>query len=234
MEVYLITNMGKYLPGNVWHFYGRINALKEAGGSLPIASFTVLLEPLLTVAVAMAIALSGWTLNWQGNLSTQLGWGWALLSMVAIFGIIHPRLFNPIMARVSQFKKEAGNTAAIQLNFYPWWPMMGAFAFLGLRAAGFILALLALMPIGLVQLPQLFSAFSFAWVLGVIIPGAPGGIGVFETTALELLQHDFAIGPLLSSLALFRVISILAEMSGAGLAIVSQQLGKVGSRNLLQ
>ena len=230
IDVYLITNMGKYLPGNVWHFYGRINALKAAGGSLPIASFTVLLEPLLTVAVAMAIALVGWTLSWQGQLMTGTVLVSAILSVVVIFGGIHPRVLNPLIAKISQFKHTPADTSPIRLKVYPWWPVIGAFSFLGLRTMGFLLTLFALMPVALTQLPQLFSAFSFAWVLGVIIPGVPGGIGVFETAALELLHNDFAMGPLLSSLALFRVVSLLAEMSGAGLAMISEQVGSITKR----
>ncbi|MHC5733058.1 MAG: UPF0104 family protein, partial [Nostoc sp.] len=31
IQVYLKTNIAKYLPGNVWHYYGRIMAAKGAG-----------------------------------------------------------------------------------------------------------------------------------------------------------------------------------------------------------
>ncbi|MFO5475383.1 MAG: UPF0104 family protein, partial [Dolichospermum sp.] len=30
IQVYLKTNIAKYLPGNVWHYYGRIIAAKNA------------------------------------------------------------------------------------------------------------------------------------------------------------------------------------------------------------
>ena len=30
IQVYLKTNIAKYLPGNVWHYYGRIMAAKNA------------------------------------------------------------------------------------------------------------------------------------------------------------------------------------------------------------
>ncbi|WP_354635191.1 hypothetical protein [Planktothricoides raciborskii] len=38
------------------------------------------------------------------------------------------------------------------------------------------------------------SAFSFAWLLGLVLPGAPGGIGIFEATAIALLQNNFPPG----------------------------------------
>ena len=44
---YLITNISKYLPGNVWHFVGRVKAIQKAGDDLPTATVTVVIEPLL-------------------------------------------------------------------------------------------------------------------------------------------------------------------------------------------
>jgi glycosyltransferase 2 family protein len=66
----------------------------------------------------------------------------------------------------------------------------------------------------------IFSAFSFAWMLGLVVPGAPGGIGVFEATAIALLNSQIPTGTIIGGVALYRMISILAEVSGAGLARV--------------
>jgi glycosyltransferase 2 family protein len=62
-----------------------------------------------------------------------------------------------------------------------------------------------------------------AWLLGLILPGAPGGLGVFEATALALLDNTFSSGLILSSVAVYRVISILAEAGGAGLAVLDER-----------
>jgi uncharacterized membrane protein YbhN (UPF0104 family) len=40
----------------------------------------------------------------------------------------------------------------------------------------------------------LLGAFSLAWLLGLVVPGAPGGLGVFEATAIALLQQRFSGG----------------------------------------
>jgi hypothetical protein len=72
----------------------------------------------------------------------------------------------------------------------------------------------------------MLSAFSTAWLLGLIVPGAPGGIGVFEVTAIALLDRHFSPGLLLSIVALFRVVSILGEVIAAGMATLSDRLEK--------
>ncbi|MGB3559771.1 MAG: hypothetical protein WBA24_14635, partial [Geitlerinemataceae cyanobacterium] len=70
--------------------------------------------------------------------------------------------------------------------------------------------------------PQLVGAFSLAWLLGLILPGAPGGLGVFEVAVLALLDGSFSSGELLSAVAIYRVVSILAEVGGAGLAYLDE------------
>jgi glycosyltransferase 2 family protein len=79
------------------------------------------------------------------------------------------------------------------------------------------------MPLSIESIPLLFTAFSLAWVLGLIIPGAPGGLGVFEVTAISLLQHSFSTGAVISAIALYRLISIIAETTGAGLASIGRK-----------
>src|SRR4028119_738424 len=59
VKTYLKTNIGKYLPGNVWHFYGRIAAAKTAGIPIAAATLSVLMEPLLMATAALVIALMG-------------------------------------------------------------------------------------------------------------------------------------------------------------------------------
>ena len=35
------TNIAKYLPGNIWHYYGRIEAIYQVGNSVDAASCSV-------------------------------------------------------------------------------------------------------------------------------------------------------------------------------------------------
>ncbi|RMF21045.1 MAG: UPF0104 family protein, partial [Cyanobacteria bacterium J083] len=81
--------------------------------------------------------------------------------------------------------------------------------------------LVAFMNINYQLILPLLSAFSFAWLLGLIVPGAPGGVGVFEATIIALLNPQFFPPAIvLSSVVIFRLISILAEVLAAGLAVL--------------
>jgi hypothetical protein len=215
IQVYLKTNLAKYLPGNVWHFSGRIWAVTDAGGSLGAATVSVLLEPLLMAAAALLIALLG---------AQQQNWGLQVLSLAVILLGVHPRILNLIIQLFSRFKGKATDAAVFQIKHYPLLPLLGELVFLGLRGTGFLFTLLAVTSVSSSQTALVFSAFSFAWLLGLIIPGAPGGIGVFEATAIALLDQHFSGGLLLSAVALFRLVSILAEAVAALLATLSDRL----------
>ncbi len=223
IRVYLTTNLAKYLPGNVWHFYGRVIAAKNAGFSVEAATLSVVLEPLLMAAAALAIAL---TTGSRTSGITQL------LCLSAVLIAIHPRFLNPLLQLASRLKKKPQDTQAVefkqavqiqqplQIRRYPFLPLLGEAGFVALRGLGFLLTLSALSPIAPTQIPLIFSAFSFAWVLGLVVPGAPGGIGVFEATAIALLGSQLPTGTIIGGVALYRMISIFAEVIGAGLARV--------------
>ena len=87
-----------------------------------------------------------------------------------------------------------------------------------------MLTILAFNSIEFNQILLIFSAFSFAWLLGLVVPGAPGGVGVFEATALALLEQKFAPAIVLSAVAFYRLISVLAETFAAGLAWLKQKI----------
>ena len=223
LQVYLKTNVAKYLPGNVWHYYGRIWAVTKAGGSLSAATISVLLEPLLMAAAALLIALTGSQLGWLDMQGDTRIWGLQILGLAGVLLAVHPKILNPVLQLLRRFKGKATDTEGFQLDHYPFVPLLGELGFVGLRGAGFLVTFFTLSTVNPNQIPLLLSAFSLAWVLGLVIP-TPGGLGVFETTVLGLLNPYFSTGMILSVVALFRLISILAEVVGAGIGVLCDRL----------
>jgi glycosyltransferase 2 family protein len=219
IKVYLLTNIGKYLPGNVWHFYGRVQASTKIGIPTTIAALSVLLEPLLMAAAALLVALMG---------SQQQHWEFQALTLGIVLVGVHPWVLNPVLMVVGRLKAKATktpNTAApaYRIEQYPLVPLLGELGFLGLRALGFLAAMQALLPVPPEKIPLFVSAFSAAWLLGLVVPGAPGGIGVFEATAITLLGQQVSPGLLLSTVAIYRLVSVSAEALGAGGAWISDR-----------
>lgn len=237
LGVYLKTNLWKYLPGNVWHFYGRLQALRTLDMAPVPALMAVVLDPVLMAAAALLVGLAAPTPHWP----------WQLALLVLVLGSLHPTVLNPLLQRLGQGKAKtltvatrlespdsdvtnpespdatlpspqtfAATTAL--LHHYPLKPLAGEVGFVLLRGLGFGLIVNALTPLpGEIWLP-IISRFSLAWLAGLVIPGAPGGLGVVEALAVPLLQDQMAVAVILGAVALYRLISTLAEALGAGLA----------------
>jgi uncharacterized membrane protein YbhN (UPF0104 family) len=228
IQVYLKTNIAKYLPGNVWHYYGRIMAAKNANIPSHVATLSVLLEPLLMLAAALIIIVLFGSQLIVNNLNFNLII-LQFLALIIVLGVLDPRFLTPIIQLLDRWKnkKSNGENQLIDIFIikrYPVKPLLGELVFLGLRASGFILTMLAVNSLNWEQIPLLVGAFSCAWVLGLVVPGAPGGLGVFETTAILLLQYHFPAALVISAIALYRLISILAETTGAALAWVWEKM----------
>ncbi|MEH2068546.1 MAG: lysylphosphatidylglycerol synthase domain-containing protein [Nostoc sp.] len=229
IQVYLKTNIAKYLPGNIWHYYGRILAAKNANVSAGAATLSVLLEPLLMATAALIIIIL-FSSKFAAN-TTVIGQSLQLVSLAVVLCAVHPRFLNPAIRFLSKLKakKTDPNTqpsVVLTIKRYPLRPLLGELGFLGLRGIGFILTVFALNSVNWNQIPLLLGAFSCAWLLGLVIPGAPGGLGVFEATAYQLLRHEFPAALIFSAIALYRLVSILAETAGAALAWLHQGLAK--------
>lgn len=216
MRLYLTTNIAKYIPGNVGHFYGRVSALQQVGGSLSIASLIVLLEPLLMAAAAFLIAYFAISLGAIKTKYLLLFLSLGLFFWLGIFLGIQPKVLNLTLQFLGRFKKQKQRAIAQidrSLSIYLW----GEIGFVLLRGMGFLLTWMALITPNLTQIPTLLGIFSIAWLMGLIVPGAPGGIGVFEAVALAAIPQQYAPqATILSAIALFRVVSILAEAIAAG------------------
>ncbi|NJN85479.1 MAG: UPF0104 family protein [Leptolyngbyaceae cyanobacterium SL_7_1] len=213
---YLKTNIAKYLPGNVWHFYGRVMASKAQGFSVGAATVSVVLEALLMAAAALLLALC----SYQTNL------GLSLLALAGVLVGVHPRLLNPLIKLAAQAKRQGQEEhPLVRLDRYPVVPLLGELGFLGLRGLGFLAIVLALMGTQPFPMLPVLSAFSIAWMLGLVVPGAPGGIGVFEASMVALVDALLPTGILLAAVAFYRFISTSAEAIGAGLAYGYEHFG---------
>ena len=67
------------------------------------------------------------------------------------------------------------------------------------------------------------AAFAMAYAIGLVVPGAPGGLGVFETTLLLRLGDGVAEAPLLAAVLSYRLISTVADGVLAGAMAVQER-----------
>jgi uncharacterized membrane protein YbhN (UPF0104 family) len=226
---YMVTNLRKFLPGGIWHLTSRLQDLRRGQAGLPApidgasALLAVVLEPVLAASAALALAAAG---GWQGGLG--------LLGLLPL-ALLLPRWLAPLLGRLERRKArelqrqdpisapgapaiapEIGATPV--LPGYPWKPLLAEAAFVLLRFAGFACCVWAFDLQLALGWPVWLAGFAQAWTVGLVVPGAPGGLGVFEA-ALLLRLGGLVPAPQLLAVALsYRLITTLGDLLAALLA----------------
>ena len=109
------------------------------------------------------------------------------------------------------------------LQRYPLVPLLGELAFVLVRFIGFACCVLAFDAAPLLAWNQWLSGFALAWTLGLVLPGAPGGLGVFEAALLLRLGGLVPEAPLLAIALSYRLVTSLADLLGAATAELDQR-----------
>lgn len=235
--LFLVSNLRKYLPGGIWHLLARVRALRlgpaddaAAPTTTPLATpealVAVLLDPLLmAVAALVLVALGGW----------QAGLG--VLGPLALL-LLLPHWLNPLMERLERQRAaqlvDRGLLAAegqdgvdlpagsLQLPGYPWPPLLAELVFVLLRFAGFACCVQAFDLATALDWNGWLAGFCLAWTAGLVVPGAPGGLGVFEAVLVLRLAVSVPEAPLLAVAISYRLITALADLIAAGTARLDQ------------
>lgn len=225
-QVYLKTNIAKYLPSNLVHYYGRTLGATDIGVPLGPAFLSVILDTLLMAAAGLIFALL--SVPRQGLLA-------AALVLVIILIMLHPGILGRIVRVLQQqlkWQQSSASPTQLPLRHYPLRPLLGEMLFVLLKGIGFVFVVLALTPIQPQMIAPLISIYSAGWLLGFITPGVPGGIGIVELTVSTLLSHPgvlgghqtLPVGLALAAVGLHRLTNTLAETMGAGLATLDTKL----------
>ena len=98
---------------------------------------------------------------------------------------------------------------------YPWSPLVAELTFVVCRFSGFFCCVQAF-NLAQPAPSQWLAAFGLAYAVGLVVPGAPGGLGVFEATLLLRLGGGVAEAPLLAVVLIYRLISTLADVVAVG------------------
>jgi glycosyltransferase 2 family protein len=205
----LKNNPAKYIPGNFWHMVGRFKAAQEKGLSLDSVALSVLLEPMLIIGGALLLSL----LNTSYTGLKGLGLGLMLMGL-------HPWGINYLWKTYRKFQGK--DISSVGMERYPFRELVGSTFFMALRSLTFLCAVGVFTPISLETLRPLLGGFSLAWILSLITP-VPAGIGVFEVSAVTTLDGYLSPASLLGAVAVYRLVSILAEAIGAGGAFLVKE-----------
>ena len=211
LRFYLLTNSLKYVPGSVWHFVERFNFLKNKTNK-NFAFYGILIEPYFMLCSALILTSIGVFYNPL----------FLLFLLPSIF--LHRDLIYFIIIKMESIKStgvkmfKITNTKSkfdsmININSsFPFRIIFIEMLFILFKFIGFILCFHIFNTGNDFDYLYIFIIFCLSWSVGLIIPVAPGGLGIFEASFLLFSGNTYSYNNLLISLIVFRFISSSADI----------------------
>ena len=211
------ANLLKYIPGNVFQYVGRNDlAVKEDLKHADVALATmidIIMNILGVFFLAVLCYSSGAIILLEEYGTNLLKAGLVLLFIVIIaVGIIY-RFFK---AKCKQFifkirvfftKKNILYIIAC-LMYYFFWGIFTGFIFIG------VLTQIVGISLDFHQSRIILGAFLLSWILGFIMPGAPGGIGIREASLTLMLNSFSNVESILFGIVIYRIVNVFGDLIG--------------------
>jgi hypothetical protein len=211
LRVWSLSNMGRYLPGSVWHLLGRIYLGQKAGMTRRDGALSLMVEQGLQFLAALIITTLSLPFWPEGSVVYR--WAWLALLVPLGVAVSHPRIYFPVMNRLLTLMGREPVQATIPfgamlrtLSFYIVVHLMNGLALVCVALALGVSASLA---------PAVVGAALFAWTVGFLTVVAPGGLGVREWLVTLVLSPLTGRDAAFASALLWRAANVLTEALAA-------------------
>lgn len=211
-RIWMVSNLGKYVPGKVWTIAGMAMMSQRAGvpGWAATAS-AVMLQALAMGTGAVVVSLTG-----TAVLAADYPWiepALALLALASVAGI-GLLLWPPFVQRLLGLVGIAAPAERMPMAPILFGIVANAVAWTGYGAALWLLAAGILPDTGL-TLPAAIGAFTASYVAGFLFLVAPGGVGVRESVMVLMLQGTLGLGAAGALAVASRLLLTLTEIGAA-------------------
>jgi uncharacterized membrane protein YbhN (UPF0104 family) len=216
-NVYLVGQLGKYLPGSVWAFVVQM----ERGRQVGLTRLRTLAASVLAVGFNLVTGAAVGIFA-VPSIADGARWRYAVVAAVLVACAV---TLNPPALRWSATAglRLLGRTP-IAVNVS--WRGIGeaiSWSLLGWAAYGTCLWVLVLLAGGpaLESLPLCFAGIALAMIAGFVIVLAPSGIGVREAVLVAVLAPVLDHGPALAIALILRLLFTIADLvSAAGIVVL--------------
>jgi len=208
---FIATNSLKYLPGNVWHFIERFTFLKKKTNK-NIALYGTLIEPYLMLSVSLLISSLGVIFNpflillLSPSFFLNKRFIYFLLKILKSFKVKQYDFIN-----TGGFNSELYSSIKCK-SFFPLRAFLIEVFFIVSKFLAFLFCLNIFLDISQINISLMLIIFCMSWSIGLIVPAAPGGAGVFETFFLLFIGKTYPQNLILETLIYFRFISTVADL----------------------
>ncbi len=193
-----VSQIAKYLPGNVAHFIGRAVLVKEVDSKADI-TYAILIETIILSLTAMLFA----------SLWSTLYYLPAELNAISI--VIITILFCVGTIILVEILKRKLNATWILYDTLFYILVLNSLCFF---LHGYVIYLIASLIPGIpgLSILQYTLGFSAAFLVGYLLPGAPGGVGVREYAFVLIFGALLGKGIALEVIVIHRLLAIVGDL----------------------
>jgi uncharacterized membrane protein YbhN (UPF0104 family) len=177
ITLFFKSQLGKYLPGSVWQYAGRVGLARQRGVPIQRALVSVVAE--IACSAVAAAASASLILGWAAGMGVFVGLAVVLALGVALRGRLADLRGTGRLDRQSLLAALRAGPAAVVLYLFVW----------GLYGIAFWTTGRALFAIPASEISRYIGVFALAWLAGLVAFFAPGGIGVREAVIAALLSN---------------------------------------------
>jgi len=226
ISICALSQVGKYIPGNVAHHFGRVVLAKRHGLGMSNTLFTMFLETVWVVAIAALMALL--VLMTVGrrlfNELPHIPQWWVLAGVISV-AILAPVAVHRLFERAARWwakRQEIEITSVRMPPLRTFW-LISLLYVLNYLILGLVLHIIASQIFGEQRagILLLSGIFAVAWIAGFLTPGAPAGLGVREVVLVAALTPIYGSEIAVGVAAVLRVVTVLGDglvfLEGLGL-----------------
>jgi uncharacterized membrane protein YbhN (UPF0104 family) len=208
LGIFLQSQLGKYVPGSVWHYAGRVGLARRRG--VPARATLSSLGVEVGASALAAAVVATFVLPLRIAVPLTL----VLIGIVAL--VLRLRRTTRIDRWLARRVTLEGMSAAARSMptatalYLPVWAVYGVALWLTARA---------FFPIPADELLFFTGAFALGWLVGMVVVFAPGGIGVREAVLVAVLGPRIGHPEAIVVAAASRILLTSADVAGGALAL---------------
>jgi len=207
-RVYMLAQLGKYLPGSVWPILAQAELGRDHG--VPRLRSGVAAIAALIVGLSVGAVLAAGCLAASATAELR-AYAWALAVVPLGLVVLHPRVLQWLLDLAMRLLRRQGQPHRVSrralLEAAGWsllmWLLFGAHVWVIARSLGAGGAALAVLSVG---------AYAAAWVVGFLVVFAPAGTGPREIVLVLALSPVLSRGEALALALVSRVLMLLGDL----------------------
>lgn len=217
IKVYAKSNIGKYLPGNVMQFASRNIFAGRLGFKQFDITFCSVLEILMLVITDCILSIVFDFNSFKGILKDALKKVHPTTITFIIFIFVIVIVISLFLFILTNKKISLAEYKHIfTFNFLRLLIKLFCIYSITLIMPGIFLLVIFKAVLGVNLSFQtgmlIISGYTISWVLGFVVPGAPGGVGVRESIMILILANAFNSNIVLLAAILLRISSTLGDV----------------------